>query len=110
MRVLLMHPDRDFDPQQAAAPNERALREDLGLDALLATMAGEDEFLLKMARAALLARARCDRDTILLKVHQVGNAACHEGYKSCFFRQVTPEGLKVVGRRVFDPDVVYGER
>ncbi len=39
----------------------------------------------------------CDADTILLKVHQVGGAACHEGYASCFFRQVTPEGLKVIG-------------
>ena len=52
----------------------------------------------------------CDRDTILLKVDQIGGAACHEGYKSCFFRQVTPEGLKVVGQRVFDPDEVYGKK
>ena len=49
----------------------------------------------------------CDRDTILLKVEQVGGAACHEGYQSCFYRQVTPEGLKVVGQRVFDPEDVY---
>jgi phosphoribosyl-AMP cyclohydrolase len=49
----------------------------------------------------------CDRDTILLKVEQVGGAACHEGYKSCFFRQVTPDGLKVVAERVFDPTTVY---
>ncbi|MBN2474224.1 MAG: phosphoribosyl-AMP cyclohydrolase [Pirellulales bacterium] len=51
----------------------------------------------------------CDRDTILLKVRQIGDAACHEGYRSCFFRQVTPEGLKIVGQRVFDPDQVYGK-
>jgi len=51
----------------------------------------------------------CDRDTILLKVKQIGGAACHEGYRSCFFRQVTPEGLQVVGRRVFDPGKVYGK-
>jgi phosphoribosyl-AMP cyclohydrolase len=43
----------------------------------------------------------------LLKVHQIGGAACHEGYKSCFFRQVTPDGLQVVGSRVFDPKEVY---
>jgi phosphoribosyl-AMP cyclohydrolase len=49
----------------------------------------------------------CDADTILLKVDQVGGAACHEGYKSCFFRQVTPDGVKVVGQRVFDPKDVY---
>jgi phosphoribosyl-AMP cyclohydrolase len=49
----------------------------------------------------------CDADTILLKVHQIGGAACHEGYQSCFFRQVEPEGLKVVAERVFDPKQVY---
>ncbi len=49
----------------------------------------------------------CDADTILLKVHQVGGAACHEGYKSCFFRQITPHGAKVVAERVFDPKAVY---
>jgi len=49
----------------------------------------------------------CDRDTILLSVEQLGGAACHEGYKSCFFRQVTPEGLKIIAQRVFDPAEVY---
>jgi phosphoribosyl-AMP cyclohydrolase len=49
----------------------------------------------------------CDADTILLKVHQVGGAACHEGYASCFFRRLTPDGVEVVGERVFDPRTVY---
>ena len=49
----------------------------------------------------------CDADTILLKVNQVGGAACHEGYKSCFFREVTPGGLRTVGERIFDPKQVY---
>src|SRR5216117_183686 len=49
----------------------------------------------------------CDADTILLKVHQVGGAACHEGYPSCFFREVTPGGLKIVVEKMFDPKVVY---
>jgi phosphoribosyl-AMP cyclohydrolase len=49
----------------------------------------------------------CDRDTILLSVEQIGGAACHEGYKTCFFRRVTPQGLEVVGQRVFDPAEVY---
>ena len=52
----------------------------------------------------------CDADTILLKVNQIGGAACHEGYSSCFFRQVTPEGLKVIGSRVFDPAKVYKKK
>lgn len=49
----------------------------------------------------------CDADTILLKVHQKGGAACHEGYASCFFRRVESDGLQVVGERVFDPKQVY---
>jgi len=51
----------------------------------------------------------CDRDTILLKVHQKGGAACHEGYQSCFYREATPDGLKVIGERIFDPAEVYGK-
>jgi phosphoribosyl-AMP cyclohydrolase len=49
----------------------------------------------------------CDGDTVLLKVEQVGGAACHEGYPSCFFRQLTPAGLEIVAGRVFDPKDVY---
>jgi phosphoribosyl-AMP cyclohydrolase len=49
----------------------------------------------------------CDADTILLKVEQMGGAACHTGYRSCFYRQVTPQGLATVGERVFDPAQVY---
>ena len=44
---------------------------------------------------------------ILLKVHQIGGAACHEGYTSCFFRKLAGDGLKVIGERVFDPKEVY---
>jgi phosphoribosyl-AMP cyclohydrolase len=51
----------------------------------------------------------CDADTILLKVEQVG-AACHEGYRSCFFREVTPAGLKVVAERLVDPAKIYGKK
>ena len=49
----------------------------------------------------------CDADTVLLKVKQVGGAACHQGYKSCFFRKLDKDGLKVVAERVFDPKQVY---
>jgi phosphoribosyl-AMP cyclohydrolase len=52
-------------------------------------------------------RIDCDADTVLLKVHQVGGAACHEGYASCFFRRVAGDGLEVVEQRVFDPATVY---
>ena len=49
----------------------------------------------------------CDADTILLKVRQIGGAACHEGYKSCFFRHLVGDQWSVVGERVFDPKAVY---
>ncbi|MDG2408503.1 MAG: phosphoribosyl-AMP cyclohydrolase [Pirellulales bacterium] len=49
----------------------------------------------------------CDRDTLLLKVRQVGGAACHRGYRSCFFRKKTPDGLEIIGEQVFDPEEVY---
>ena len=51
----------------------------------------------------------CDADTLLVKVNQIGGAACHEGYKSCFFRKINPadESTEVIGERVFDPKAVY---
>jgi len=51
----------------------------------------------------------CDADTLLVKVHQIGGAACHEGYRSCFFRQIDPQSgaVTVQGDRVFDPKAVY---
>lgn len=51
----------------------------------------------------------CDADTVLMKVEQVGGAACHEGYASCFFREIDPASgeAKVVAERVFDPEQVY---
>jgi phosphoribosyl-AMP cyclohydrolase len=51
----------------------------------------------------------CDEDTILLQVEQEG-VACHEGYRSCFFREVTPAGLKIVAERLVDPAQVYGPK
>lgn len=52
----------------------------------------------------------CDADTLLIKVHQIGGAACHEGYPSCFFRRIERDELKVVAQRVFDPSEVYNKK
>ena len=51
----------------------------------------------------------CDADTLLVKVNQIGGAACHEGYRSCFFRRLDPTSGEVVveGDRIFDPKQVY---
>ena len=51
----------------------------------------------------------CDADTLLVRVEQIGGAACHEGYRSCFFRRIDPQTREVTvqGKRVFDPAEVY---
>ncbi|MFW5730402.1 MAG: phosphoribosyl-AMP cyclohydrolase [Desulfonatronovibrionaceae bacterium] len=53
-------------------------------------------------------RLDCDLDTILYKVEQLGKAACHKGYRSCFFRRIEDGQLKVCQKKVFDPKEVYG--
>lgn len=54
----------------------------------------------------------CDADTLLVKVNQIGGAACHEGYRSCFFRRIDPATgeVTVEGDRIFDPNQVYGKK
>jgi phosphoribosyl-AMP cyclohydrolase len=52
----------------------------------------------------------CDEDAIVFKVKQVGDAACHTGYRSCFYRRVTDGEPEIVGRLVFDPKAVYGKK
>ncbi|MBA7509776.1 Phosphoribosyl-AMP cyclohydrolase [subsurface metagenome] len=50
----------------------------------------------------------CDGDTLLVKVKQLGGAACHTGYRSCFFRKVNEKGeYDIVEEKVFDPSKVY---
>ena len=49
----------------------------------------------------------CDSDTVLLKVRQVGGAACHTGYRSCFFRKLVDGKTEVIGERIFKPEDVY---
>lgn len=65
---------------------------------------GEESGHVQHVKAVLI---DCDADTILLKVEQVGGAACHTGYRSCFYRQITPQGVQLVGELVFDPQQVY---
>jgi phosphoribosyl-AMP cyclohydrolase len=68
---------------------------------------GEDSGHIQRVQAAFV---DCDGDSILLKVEQVGGAACHEGYASCYFRRLDGDNWVVEGPRVFDPAHVYGTK
>lgn len=53
-------------------------------------------------------RVDCDADALLLRVEPLGPGVCHEGYCSCFFRQIEENGgVRTVEERTFDPDKVY---
>lgn len=52
-------------------------------------------------------RVDCDNDTVLLKVKQIGGAACHTGHKSCFYRKIDNNELITIGEKIFDPEEVY---
>jgi phosphoribosyl-AMP cyclohydrolase len=55
-------------------------------------------------------RVDCDVDALLIRVDALGPGVCHEGYRSCFFRQLSAAGeAKLVGERTFDPKAVYGK-
>jgi len=49
----------------------------------------------------------CDEDTVVYRVEQLGGAACHTGYRSCFFRRVQGDELVIKDKPVFDPQEVY---
>jgi phosphoribosyl-AMP cyclohydrolase len=51
-------------------------------------------------------RFDCDGDAILLLVDQTG-PACHEGYRSCFFRRVDSQGVTIIAERMRDPSEIY---
>ena len=52
-------------------------------------------------------RLDCDRDTVLLLVEQIGGAACHKGYRSCFFNELCESGVRQCSPKIFDPQEVY---
>ena len=56
-------------------------------------------------------RADCDRDALIVKIEQIGGAACHKGFRSCFYERVDKDGaLQTEGEPLFDPQEVYGAK
>jgi phosphoribosyl-AMP cyclohydrolase len=51
----------------------------------------------------------CDGDALVVRVEQVGGAACHTGKANCFFRRIDGNEIEDVGVQVFDPAEVYGK-
>jgi phosphoribosyl-AMP cyclohydrolase len=51
----------------------------------------------------------CDGDAVLLKVDQIGGAACHTGHRTCFYREIVDGGqnFKESNDIIFDPNTVY---
>ena len=54
-------------------------------------------------------RVDCDADAVLLKIEQLGGAACHTGHRSCFHKRVENGSVRIIGEPVFDPKEVYGK-
>ena len=55
-------------------------------------------------------RIDCDNDCVLLKINQIGDAACHTGYRSCFYRVVEGNELTIDGIKIFNPEDKYGDK
>ncbi len=53
-------------------------------------------------------RTDCDRDAVLIQVEALGPGVCHNGYASCFYRQLRDTEWAEVDRRTYDPEGVYG--
>lgn len=52
-------------------------------------------------------RIDCDDDTVLLRIEQIGGAACHTGHRSCFYKKIEEGSIRIVGEPMFNPKEVY---
>lgn len=50
----------------------------------------------------------CDNDSLLIKIKQIG-AACHKGFDTCFYNEFKDGELKIIGKKIFNPDEVYNK-
>lgn len=112
---VIVQDDATGDVLMLAYMNEDALKKTVEVKKACYYSRSRDKFWLKGETSGNFQEVKeiyfdCDNDTILLKVNQVGGAACHTGHRSCFYKKVTDnETVQEVGDLVFDPKEVYGE-
>jgi len=105
---------RDGTVLMVAFMNKEALRRTLKLKKSVFWSRSRKSFWLKGERSGNVQKVKeirvdCDGDCVLVKVDQIGKAACHTGHRSCFYRAADSKGsLRVTGKPVFDPKKVYG--
>jgi phosphoribosyl-AMP cyclohydrolase len=105
---------KDGTVLMVAYMNRESLRRTLKLKKSVFWSRSRKEYWLKGESSGNVQRVKeiridCDGDCLLIKVDQVGQAACHTGHRSCFYRKAERGGrLKTTGKPVFDPKKVYG--
>ena len=95
--------------------NEEALESSFRTGLVHVFRRSQGRLMLKGERSGCIQRIRsvsidCEGKSLLFVVNQV-KAACHTGYFTCYFRRVDKgTKIKIVGKRIFNPDMVYAKR
>ena len=108
---------RDFETKEVlmvAMQNRRAVLKTLTTSLMYYWSRSRRKLWLKGERSGHYQKVRrvwvdCDGDVLLFDVEQVG-VACHEGYRSCFYREVKRGKVVTVLKRKFRPEDIYGRR
>jgi phosphoribosyl-AMP cyclohydrolase len=105
---------KDGTVLMVAYMNEESIRQTLKTQQAVFWSRSRQKFWIKGERSGNIQRLKelrvdCDGDCLVAKVEQVGDAACHTGRRSCFYRVSDAQGkLEILGKPLFDPKKVYG--
>ena len=92
--------------------NKDALRKTLDEGKVYVFRRSKGKLMLKGETSGCIQNVRkvsvdCEGNSLLFEVEQV-KAGCHEGYFSCYFRQIDKDGnINTTAERIFDPKQVY---